>query len=161
MSIYISGIENWHLNCINLLVIRFSLIYISTHAWTIFLFKPKLVKRTRLTITYHLNLKLLLSSERFLEKPMIVKLLKKFSFFLIYKLRNSQLYSFHHIVSYWKSIFHLHADLSRYFNSFSQITLISGSLIREWRNNCQGWVNIYWTEKVLKFELQKSDKYYV
>ena len=96
MSIYITGIENWHLNCISLLVISFSLIYISTHAWTIFLFKPKHVKRARLTITYRLNLKLLLSSERFLEEPMIVKLVKKFSsfFFLIYKFRNSQVYSF-------------------------------------------------------------------
>jgi hypothetical protein len=160
MSIYTTGIENWHLNCISLLVISFSLIYISTHAWTIFLFKPKHVKRARLTITHRLNLKLLLSSERFLEEPMIVKLVKKFSsFFFFFKFTSFAIVKCIH--SYWKSIFHLRADLSRYFNSFSQITLIFGSLIREWRNNCQGLVNIYWTETVLKFELQKSVKYYV
>ena len=33
--------------------------------------------------------------------------------------------------------------------------------MREGRNNYQGSENIYWTEKVLKFELQNSVKYYV
>ena len=33
--------------------------------------------------------------------------------------------------------------------------------MREARNNYQGSVNIYWAEKVLKFELQNSVKYYV
>jgi len=51
--------------------------------------------------------------------------------------------------------------LSSYLQQLSQIALISGSLMREERNSCQGSVNIYWTEKVLKFELQNSVKYYV
>jgi hypothetical protein len=33
--------------------------------------------------------------------------------------------------------------------------------MREGRNNSQGSLNIYWTEKVLKFELQNSVKCYV